>query len=407
MSTIDLVFEGGGAKGMVFVGALEELFKDGDRTPGRLLGTSAGAITAAILAAGYTPAEMLEALREKDANDKSVFAAFMAEPMSLGVEAVRQSDIGKLLADLDLPLLPDAVEKKVDTLIARKLAGTALGRHLVSFVDRGGWYAADPFLAWIQRKLNEGHFAGKPRQFGGLTLEEFHAATGSEMTLVAADTTASRLLLLNHRTAPRLPVRYAVRMSMSIPLLWQEVVWDAAWGPYQVWDPAKRQLVDTDIVGHAIVDGGLLSNFPISLFLADRPDVAAVVGPVGSGNVMGLLIDETLPVPGRPAPAPAATGIAALRTVQRLKHIVDTATNAHDNMAKAVFAQHVVRLPAAGYGTTQFDMTDAEREALVEGGRQAMREYLAPKPASMRRRAAAPRSATSLANEAAAMILQR
>jgi len=405
MSTIDLVFEGGGAKGMVFVGALEELFKDTTRAPGRLLGTSAGAITAAILAAGYSPAEMLEALREKDANQKSVFSAFMANPAALDEDTVRQSDIGRLLAGLDLPIVPQALEDKIDALIARKLAGTALGRHLVSFVDRGGWYAADPFLAWIRRKLDEGEVAGKPRRFGGLTLAEFNAATGREMTLVAADTTASRLLLLNHRTAPRLPVIWAVRMSMSIPLLWQEVVWQEAWGPYGAWDPAKQQLRETDIAGHAIVDGGLLSNFPISLFLSDRADVAAVVGPPSGGQVLGLLIDETLPVPGRPAPAPAATGLAGLRTVQRLKHIADTATNAHDNMAKAVFAQHVVRLPAAGYGTTQFDMSDEEREALVEGGRQAMRAFLAPKPASMRRRPAK-QDAASLANQAAAMILQ-
>ena len=52
MQTMDLVFEGGGAKGMVFVGALEELFRDGTRRAGRLLGTSAGAITAVTLAAG-------------------------------------------------------------------------------------------------------------------------------------------------------------------------------------------------------------------------------------------------------------------------------------------------------------------------------------------------------------------
>ena len=40
----DLVFEGGGAKGMVFAGALDELFKSGFYLPRRLLGTSAGAI---------------------------------------------------------------------------------------------------------------------------------------------------------------------------------------------------------------------------------------------------------------------------------------------------------------------------------------------------------------------------
>jgi len=370
-------------------------------------------------------------LNEKDANGKSVFAAFMADPSPLDEEDIDQSAIRRLLGEIDLPFVPDAAEKKVDSWIASQLARTALGRHLFSFVERGGWYAADPFLTWIKRKLNEGQFAGKPRRFGGLTLEEFHAATGAEMTLVAADTTASRMLLLNHRTAPRLPVIYAVRMSMSIPLLWQEVVWQDGWGPYLVWDPARQRLAESPIVGHAIVDGGLLSNFPIALFLAERPDVAAVVGPVGGANVMGLLIDETLPVPGRPASAAAVAAPAAaaadadtaaravaagapaaaiqvgsLQTVQRLKHIADTATAAQDNMAKVVFAQHVVRLPAQGYGTTQFDMSDADRDALVEAGRQAMRAYLARKPAAARR-GIAPRDTTSLANASAAMILQR
>lgn len=47
----DLVFEGGGAKGMVFVGACEEFFRRGHSFD-RLLGTSAGASTATLLAAG-------------------------------------------------------------------------------------------------------------------------------------------------------------------------------------------------------------------------------------------------------------------------------------------------------------------------------------------------------------------
>ncbi len=44
----DLVFEGGGAKGMVFVGAMQEFEARGHKC-GRLLGTSAGAITATLL----------------------------------------------------------------------------------------------------------------------------------------------------------------------------------------------------------------------------------------------------------------------------------------------------------------------------------------------------------------------
>jgi len=39
------------------------------------------------------------------------------------------------------------------------------------------------------------------------------------------------------------------------------------------------------------------------------------------------------------------------------------------------YASLVVRLPAAGYGTTEFDMSDKRREALVGAGRAAMASY--------------------------------
>ena len=57
----DMVFEGGGAKGMVFVGAFKVL-EDRGHTARRLVGTSAGAITATLLTAGDTFKAMKEAL---------------------------------------------------------------------------------------------------------------------------------------------------------------------------------------------------------------------------------------------------------------------------------------------------------------------------------------------------------
>lgn len=381
MSEIDFIFEGGGAKGMVFVGALEELAGANRFTPGRLLGTSAGAITATLMAAGYTPQEMLGPLAEKGPDGRPVFASFLGEPAAFDDAAVGASQIRTLLRDLNIPLLPDATEERVDDWIATKLAASARGRHLFAFVERGGWYAADAFVAWLRQRLNTGQFNGKARAFAAMTMAQFHKATGRELTLIAADTTWQRMLLLNHRTTPELPVVYAVRMSMSVPLLWEEVVWKAEWGPYHAWDPKQCKLAPNEMTGHEVVDGGLLSNFPIALFMASRPDVAAVMGEPKAKNVLGLLIDETLPVPDRPVRATASGGLAAsvggLTVVRRLQQLANTATCAHDNMAKAVFAANVVRLPAGGYGTTQFDMTDAEREALLNAGRHAMRDFLA------------------------------
>lgn len=49
------------------------------------------------------------------------------------------------------------------------------------------------------------------------------AFVGAVAELLPAGHTHDRLLVLNHRTAPDCPVVYAVRMSMSIPLVWDEV----------------------------------------------------------------------------------------------------------------------------------------------------------------------------------------
>ena len=132
----DMVFEGGGAKGMVFVGAMQE-FESRSHTHDRLLGTSAGAITAALLAAGYTSAEMLEALAEKK-DGRSVFSDFMGNPGSFsGSPLVKDGALARLLAEIDIPLIPDALEKRLDQAIINWMASSSKANHLFSFVELG------------------------------------------------------------------------------------------------------------------------------------------------------------------------------------------------------------------------------------------------------------------------------
>jgi predicted acylesterase/phospholipase RssA len=362
----DLVFEGGGAKGMVFVGAMQ-VFEAQGHTPGRLLGASAGAITAALLAAGYTSAEMLEALAEKKAG-RSVFSDFLGPPGAFDKAAIRASATRELLRRINLPFIPDVIEDKLDDQLAEWLATQPSLRHVFSFVERGGWYSADDFIAWLQRRLDSGAHHGQPRRYSALTLAQFHAATQADLSLIASDTTAGQMLVLNHRTAPDLPLVWAVRMSMSIPLLWQEVVWEAGWGRYR----------EGEMTGHAIVDGGLLSNFPIELLVSRDATVTALMGPDVSEHVLGMLIDESQTVGGaEAASAPSAQfKLGELRTVQRLANLVNTTLSARDKMVIDALEKFVVRLPAGGYGTTEFEMSDERRERLVNAGREAMTAYL-------------------------------
>ena len=219
----DMVFEGGGAKGMVFVGALE-VFASAGHTHGRLLGTSAGAITSALLAAGYSPGEMLESLSEK-IEGHSVFADFMAVPLALTKDAIRTSATRELLRNIDLPYIPERFEEKLDDHLVEWLAAQPSLRCVFSFIERGGWYSADNFVTWLKRRLDTGAHGGMPRHYSHMTLAQFYESTKTDLALVASDTTKGAMLVLNHRTAPDLPLVWAVRMSMSVPLLWQEVIW--------------------------------------------------------------------------------------------------------------------------------------------------------------------------------------
>jgi NTE family protein len=376
----DMVFEGGGAKGMVFVGALQELESHGHK-PARLMGSSAGAIMATFLAAGYDAKEMEDALKE-ERDGEPVFKGFLEIPPALNPDQINQSAFRKLLQNIDIPMIPDFIEGKLEDILIKKMSEKPPSNQLLFFFDYGGFYAGQYFLNWLQEKLNEGTYQlergkwgkGNQRQFAGMNLKEYYTATGAELSLIASDTTEARMLILNHRTAPECPLIWAVRMSMSFPLLWQEVVWDKSWGTYR----------GRDLAGHTIVDGGMLSNFPIELFLSDQPHVTHIMGEKASNaRLLGFLIDDALEVPDAPK-LEGKIGIIdqflggeiELQTTQRIGKLINTLTQAHDKMIIDEYNQFVVHLPAKGYHTTEFDMTKARRDALINAGRQATIEYL-------------------------------
>ncbi len=361
MSKFDVVFEGGGAKGSVFVGALEVLLGAG-HTIRRLVGTSAGAITATFIAAGYTPAEMLAAITEQR-DGKPRFASFMDIPRAADFDQATRdtSQLKSILDSVDLPGVPNFIEGAVHQQLLTELLRNERFCQIFGFIECGGIYSGQAFVEWLQEKLAVKGVAA------GCTLGQFQTQKGRDLSLVVTDTTNHQMLVLNHRTAPNVPVAMAVRMSMSIPFVWREITWKPEWGSYQ----------GSSKTGSTIVDGGVLSNFPIDLVAGSDGRIRSIMGdtdPAAALN-LGLLIDEDLTVPGvSPTPPSRSTN---LKTVARIQRLVDTMTGAHDSALIQDFAQQICRLPAKGYGTTEFDMPPTKVAALVDAGRAAMRAHLA------------------------------
>ena len=359
----DIVFEGGGAKGLAHVGAMEA-FDTEKYQIGRLVGTSAGAMTAGLLAAGFTTEELREAAQEKLPDGRPVFAAFMEVPESFSRKTVENSFLNSMLKAIDWWFIPKWIQKSIDDRIMAELMKSTHFKEAFSFVERGGLYSGDAMYQFLHDKLDSKSGLGKA------TFAEFNEQTNADLTVIASDTEGNRELTLNHRTSPKCPVAWAIRMSMNLPFVWQEVLWKAEWGPYR----------GDDISGHTIVDGGMISNFPLNLLVSDDRAVEEVMGTLSGNEVFGLILNSDNEVPQAPPRSLKTDGhkdnlLDRSKVIRRVERLIDTITTARDKFIITAHEDLVCNLPVKGYGTTEFNMSPERIQALINGGRDAATDY--------------------------------
>ncbi|MDQ3032539.1 MAG: patatin-like phospholipase family protein [Myxococcota bacterium] len=366
--TFDVAFQGGGARGIVLNGALERLEKGGHRV-GRVVGTSAGAIAASLVATGFTAEEMVTMSRERRADGLPEFAEYVMD-VPTAPEDVRASGLYAMLLGAERSMhVPEGAAERVAEHLGSWLAGVPGVRSSFSFLERGGLHSGAGFTGWFARTLES-----KRAGLATVTLGALAELTGRDLTIVATDTTAARMIVLNHRTAPRVPLVQAVRMSMSIPLFFEEVVWRADWGTY----------LGEDISGHVIVDGGVLSNFPLRFVLPDASEsVRAFMGepPRDGATPLGLHIDPTLEVIGAPPGAhspqsPVLSCVQHTRLARRVMALVETMLDGNDDTTEETHRSAICALPAKGYWATEFHMEAERVDALIAAGGRAMGAHL-------------------------------
>jgi NTE family protein len=311
--SVDLVFEGGGVKGIGLAGACCELFDRGFR-PACVAGTSAGAITASLVAAGYTSAE-LEQL---------------------------------VLEDMHFPSFADRPRLQ--------LLGPA-GEVIDVLKDRG-LHSGDYFLGWIRERL-----AARGLSTFGQLRDESAAGTPREYRLrvIASDITDHRMLVLPQDAMrlgiepDELSVAEAVRMSMSIPIFFDPVIHT---------NPHDRRR-------HMIVDGGMLSNYPMWLFDAHegRPPRFPTFGL--------LLVAPNQRDPLLPRPPEAAHDDGMPSPLGYVEAIADTMMQARDRfyVEQDNFAR-TIPIPTCGVTTTQFSISVEQARELFDSGRSAASKFL-------------------------------
>jgi NTE family protein len=295
----DGVFSGGGVKAIAYAGALAAAEEAGYHDWQHLAGTSAGAITAAAVAVGYDSEGLTERL------------------MGFDLETV--ADIG----------WPRRVAQ-IRNLIRHHAIARGLSLH-----------------GWIEQLLKEAPHPA--RTFGDLSCR---------LRVVCTDLVHHRMVVFpddaakylgpdgNPWTPEEFPIADAVRMSAGYPFMF------AAWS---LKDAVSGKL-------GALVDGGIVSGFPVFLFDQAEPD----------HPTWGFRLDGEQ-VQGR--------SIGGFRwPVGMVRALVETSIGVHDHLEAETFSQRTVVIDTGSIPTLQFTLGDDEKRGLWEAGHDAASAFFASGP---------------------------
>ncbi len=354
----DGVFRGGGVKGLGLAGALLG-FAEHPTKPVKkwvnVAGASAGAIIACYLATGHDATQMVDLMK------KTNFSEFQDFPPG----------------------------------------GEFIGGGL-NLLRKHGLAHGEAFREWFSNELGHATFKDVKTADG----------TGSRLKLIAVDVTNRDLLVLpddlpkyrrpGEATAidpDEFEIADAARMSMSIPYFFEpiQLVRDRVWieevrdadslalglcdrGDCTAANAAVaavngaiavfRELVGKELEAETsvIVDGGTLSNFPVWLFdVSDagkpltRPTFGfTLTGGKGVGAGLNRLVSH--------APWAIQFGFDIFHTAQEAW---DERFVSHSTRVRTV------TVDAGSVGTTQFDLTPALQDLLIQNGKDAANKFLA------------------------------
>lgn len=298
-----LVFSGGGIKGLAYVGVINALQeKQLFQKVKRFAGASAGAITASLLAIGMSAEELDKQMSSVD------FSTFL-QKSNVNIEGLANKPSDFSIIEAGPAVIFDEITK--------------LGLCDVSV-----------FVQWLTSMFKLKGFDETT------TFAQLYEKTGNELTIVLCYANCSKTVLACHTSeeTANMPIVTAVRGSMSIPLVFQPLIWN----------------------NNVYVDGGTMYNYPIEVFDEDpSPD-----------KTLGFILSTQSSVlnPTRKEDNGIFSHLGCI--YEAIMNVSYEYCFRMGNHYRTIF------IDTSGIGTLDFKLTDDQKKTLKDNGYKATMDYL-------------------------------
>ncbi len=359
-------FKGGGIKGIAYLGAINEGIAQGLFDLNSFLafaGTSAGAITATLLALRIKMPKLEEIMKKTD------FTTFFDWH-------------DKALVDYIIAQAKGGVSswKVVSNYFTLSRAKELLDTHQ-------GVCKGDAFLNWIQTQIAEG-IKNTPLAEGLKTEEQFKARAEivtfrdlhdnpnhfANLVIYGSNVNTGHSERYCFETTPDMCVADAVRISMSLPFVFD---------PHKkhIVKNGKRQLAEKKIVVDGVekiefdndlcVDGGLFYNYPVGAF-----DFHPESGdPQYNDQTIGFCLlepdDHEHLEHGKERISNILPENSALRFAVSLAYSTFFNQQGNDHQKRTIY------INTRDVGTTEFDLDSRRQQMLIDEGKDGVRRFIA------------------------------
>jgi len=178
-----------------------------------------------------------------------------------------------------------------------------------------------------------------------ITFKELYERSGLSLRVMATDLNEGKPVVFHHETTPHYCVSHAIRASMSLPYYFQ---------PFYCPDS-----------GHYLIDGGVISNYP--MFLLSKEE---------QRQTIGILI---------PACVNTVEDIDALPIDEAVIRPMNIAFQEKIKIETELYHSGCIQIHLADINIIDFSFEDETKDRIIAKGREAVRTFLAAQPRPRRR----------------------